>query len=146
MRAVLQRVRKARVDVDGVAAGEIGVGILVLVGIAKTDMASHADYLAGKICNLRIFEDEAGKMNRSVRDIAGGLLIVSQFTLYSDCAKGRRPSFETAAPAAQARELYEYFLEKCRQTGILVQTGVFQATMTVYLENDGPVTLICDAN
>jgi D-tyrosyl-tRNA(Tyr) deacylase len=145
MRIVVQRVRRARVEVDGCVTGQIGRGLLLLIGVAKTDSQSDADYLVDKITNLRIFPDESGKMNRSVRDIGGGLLLVSQFTLYGDCRKGRRPSFDGAAPPDQARALYEYFIRQCRRTGLQVETGVFQAMMSVHLENEGPVTLICES-
>jgi D-tyrosyl-tRNA(Tyr) deacylase len=146
MRIVVQRVRRARVEVDGCVTGQIGRGLLLLIGVAKTDSQSDADYLVDKITNLRIFPDESGKMNRSVRDIGGGLLLVSQFTVYGDCRKGRRLSFDAAAPADQARALYEYFIQQCRITGLHVETGIFQAMMSVHLENDGPVTLICESN
>jgi D-tyrosyl-tRNA(Tyr) deacylase len=145
MRIVVQRVRQARVEVDGSVTGEIGPGLLLLIGVAKPDQESDAEHLADKVTNLRIFPDDAGKMNRSVRDIGGELLLVSQFTLYGDCSKGRRPSFDAAAPPEQARRLYEYFVERCRLSGLRVETGVFQAMMSVYLENDGPVTLICES-
>jgi D-aminoacyl-tRNA deacylase len=117
----------------------------VLLGVAKADQQSAADYLVDKILGLRVFEDAAGKMNLSIVDVGGGLLVVSQFTLYADCSKGRRPSFDAAAPAVQARELYKYFVTRAQQSGITVATGTFQADMMVYLENDGPVTLICDS-
>lgn len=145
MRAVLQRVSKAKVEVDGRVAGEIGAGLLVLLGVAKTDSPREADLLADKIVNLRIFEDDAGKMNRSLLDIAGALLVVSQFTLYGDARKGRRPSFDAAAPAEQARSLYEYFVGAARRSGLRVETGVFQAHMQVSLVNDGPVTLLLES-
>ncbi len=145
MRIVVQRVRQARVEVDGSVTGQIGRGLLLLIGVAKTDSQSDADYLVDKITNLRIFPDEAGKMNRSVRDIGGGLLVVSQFTVYGDCRKGRRPSFDAAAPPDHARALYEYFIQQCRIAGLQVETGIFQAMMSVHLENDGPVTLICES-
>lgn len=145
MRAVLQRVRQARVEVDGAVTGSIGRGILVLLGVARWDTETEAEYLVDKIANLRIFPDEAGKMNRNVREAGGALLVVSQFTLYGDTSRGRRPSFDDAAPAEQARLLYEYFVHRARQTGLTVETGVFQAMMSVQLENDGPVTLICEA-
>src|SRR5579884_1978892 len=121
MRIVVQRVRQARVEVDGSVTGQIGRGLLLLIGVAKTDSQSDADYLVDKITNLRIFPDEAGKMNRSVRDIGGGLLVVSQFTVYGDCRKGRRPSFDSAAPPDQARALYEYFVAKLRESNLMVQ-------------------------
>ncbi len=145
MRAVLQRVKSARVEVDGNVTGSIGRGILVLLGIARWDTESEAEYLVEKVAGLRIFPDENGKMNRNVQEAQGVLLVVSQFTLYGDCSRGRRPSFDDAAPAAQARLLYEYFVHRARQTGLRVETGVFQAMMSVHLENDGPVTLICEA-
>jgi len=145
MRAVIQRVAYARVVVDEKAVGEIGAGLLVLLGVAKPDTTADADFLAEKIANLRIFEDHAGKMNRSVIDIGGAILAVSQFTLYGDTRKGRRPSFDAAAPAEQARDLYEYFVAAVKRTGVPVQTGVFQADMKVSLLNDGPVTLIVES-
>ena len=145
MRAVIQRVSEASVRVDGQITGSIGRGLLVLLGVAKADTAADADYLVNKIVNLRIFEDEAGKMNRSVLDAGGGLLVVSQFTLYGDTRKGRRPSFDHAAPPDEAKRLYEYFVEWARQTGVPVAEGVFQAMMSVSLVNEGPVTLICDS-
>jgi D-aminoacyl-tRNA deacylase len=145
MRVVLQRVKSARVEVDGAVTGAIAHGLLVFIGIRRGDVEKAADYLVEKISTLRVFHDENGKMNRSVRDAAGGLLLVSQFTLYGDCSRGRRPSFDDAAGAAEARLLYEYFVARARQTGIPVATGVFQASMSVHSENDGPVTLICES-
>jgi D-tyrosyl-tRNA(Tyr) deacylase len=145
MKVVLQRVTEARVEVDGAVTGQIGAGLLILLGVSKTDTAKDADYLVEKILNLRIFEDDAGKMNRSLIDTAGALLVVSQFTLYGDARKGRRPSFDAAAPAEQARSLYEYFVERARLSCVLVETGVFQADMAVSLTNDGPVTLILES-
>ena len=145
MRAVLQRVRSARVEVDGGTVGAIDTGVLVLLGVAKKDQENDARYLVEKIANLRIFEDDAGKMNRSLRDTGGAMLVVSQFTLYGDCTKGRRPSFDDAAPAEDARRLYEYFVDAARASGLCVETGEFQAMMMVHIENDGPVTLICDS-
>jgi D-tyrosyl-tRNA(Tyr) deacylase len=145
MRAVLQRVSQAQVQVDGAVAGEIGAGLLVLLGVAKPDTAADAQILVEKILHLRIFPDDAGKMNRSLLDTGGGLLVVSQFTLYGDCRKGRRPGFDAAAPAEQARTLYETFVESARRSGLRVQTGVFQAHMNVSLVNDGPVTLILES-
>jgi D-aminoacyl-tRNA deacylase len=145
MRAVVQRVTQARVEVDGGVAGEIGPGLLVLLGAGKADTIADADFLAGKIAGLRIFADAAGKMNRSVLEAGGALLVVSQFTLYGDCRKGRRPSFDQAAPAEQARGLYEHFVASARRTGLHVETGVFQADMAVSLTNDGPVTLIIES-
>ncbi len=134
---------EARVTVDGAVTGAIGPGLLVLLGVSKQDTPAEADFVAQKILNLRIFEDQEGKMNRSVLDTGGSLLVVSQFTLYGDCRKGRRPSFDAAAPAAQARALYEYFVEVTRRS-LKVETGIFQAHMSVSLTNDGPVTLIVE--
>ncbi|MBV8843966.1 MAG: D-tyrosyl-tRNA(Tyr) deacylase [Bryobacterales bacterium] len=145
MRAIVQRVTQARVEVDGAVVGQIGSGMLVLLGVAKTDTAAGAEFLAAKIVNLRIFGDEAGKMNRSVIEAGGSLLVVSQFTIYGDTRKGRRPGFEQAAPPEQARALYEHFVEAARRSGAPVQTGVFQAHMAVSLINDGPVTFIVES-
>ncbi|MCS7315852.1 MAG: D-aminoacyl-tRNA deacylase [Bryobacterales bacterium] len=145
MRAVLQRVREARVEVDGTVTGAIGRGLLVLVGIAREDTQRDADYLAEKIAGLRIFPDQEGKMNRSVQEVGGAVLVVSQFTLYGDTRKGRRPSFDRAAPPEQARALYEYFVQALRARGLAVETGVFQAMMQVHLVNDGPVTILCES-
>jgi len=145
MRAVVQRVTEARVEVDGAVTGEIGVGLLVLLGVAKTDTAADAEFLAEKIAGLRIFSDSAGKMNLGLADAGGAMLAVSQFTLYGDCRKGRRPSFDSAAPAEQARALYEHFVAAARRAGVRVETGVFQAHMAVSLVNDGPVTLIVES-
>jgi D-tyrosyl-tRNA(Tyr) deacylase len=145
MRVVVQRVSGARVEVEGRATGEIGSGLLVLLGVAKCDAAADADFLVDKIVNLRVFTDENQKMNRSLAETGGALLVVSQFTLYGDCRKGRRPSFDAAAPAEEARALYEYFVGKARQSGITVETGVFQAHMAVSLTNDGPVTLVIES-
>jgi len=145
MRLVIQRVREARVEVDGRPSGSIGQGLLVLVAVARTDTPADADYLAEKLLSLRIFSDDEGKMNRSVAEIGGSLLVVSNFTLYGDCTKGRRPGFDLAAPPEQARALYEYFLEKLRSSEVPVETGIFQASMAVHLVNDGPVTLLCES-
>ena len=145
MRAVIQRVTYAKVEVEGAIRGEIGPGTLVLLGIAKTDTPEDADFLAAKAVQLRIFNDAAGKMNRSLLDAGGAMLAVSQFTLYGDCRKGRRPSFDDAAPPEQARQLYERFIGAVRRSGVRVETGVFQAHMAVTLENDGPVTLIIES-
>jgi len=133
------------VEVDGKTVGETGRGLLLLLGVAKTDTPADADYLAEKVTGLRIFPDEAGKMNRSVTEAGGSLLVVSQFTLYGDCRRGRRPSFDLAAGAEQARTLYQCFLDACRNRGVSVQSGLFQATMDVHLVNAGPVTLICES-
>jgi D-tyrosyl-tRNA(Tyr) deacylase len=131
--------------VEGKVAGEIGSGLLVLLGVAKPDTAADAEFLAGKIVELRVFSDDAGKMNRSLAETGGALLVVSQFTLYGDCRKGRRPSFDAAAGAEQARALYEHFVGIARAKGVRVETGVFQAHMAVSLVNDGPVTLVVEA-
>ena len=144
MRALIQRVTQASVVVEGAMVGEIGAGLLILLGVAKPDSTADATSLVDKIVNLRIFPDADGKMNRSLLDIQGGLLIVSQFTLYGDCRKGRRPGFDAAAPAEQARALYESFVAIARRSGLRVQTGVFQAHMEVALVNDGPVTLMLE--
>ena len=144
MRALLQRVTEARVIVDQVVTGEIGAGLLVFLGVSKLDTEANADFIAGKVLNLRIFSDEQGKMNRSVLDTGGALLVVSQFTLYGDCRKGRRPSFDDAAPAEQARSLYEHFVAVTSRS-LRVETGIFQADMAVSLTNDGPVTLILES-
>ncbi len=146
MRAVVQRVSRARVEVEGRTTGEIGEGLLVLVGVAKTDAEADAAQLAEKIAGLRLFNDDNGKMNRSVEEVGGAVLVVSQFTLHGDCRKGRRPSFDRAAPAAQAQTLYEKFLHVLRHRGLKVETGVFQAMMEVELVNAGPVTLLVDTD
>jgi D-tyrosyl-tRNA(Tyr) deacylase len=146
MRAVVQRVSRAQVTVDHNVTGTIGVGLLILLGVTHGDSSSDADYLVDKIIHLRVFADEAGKMNRSLIDVGGSLLVVSQFTLYGDCRKGRRPGFDAVAPAETARALYEYFVETACRRGVPVQTGVFQAHMDVELVNDGPVTLILETN
>ena len=145
MRVVVQRVSEARVTVDGAAVGEIGAGLMILLGVTTPDTQRDAQFLADKILHLRIFADDAGKLNRSVLDIHGGLLVVSQFTLYGDCRKGRRPGFDAAAPAEQARALYETFVKLLRESGLRVATGVFQAHMQVSLVNDGPVTLTIES-
>jgi D-tyrosyl-tRNA(Tyr) deacylase len=133
------------VRVDGKLEAEIGAGLLVLVGIAATDLSAQADYLADKLVHLRIFPDDQGRMNRSAVDVNASVLLVSQFTLYGDCRKGRRPSFDAAAPAELARELYEYVVTRVRAQGLLTRTGVFQAHMEVELVNDGPVTLLLES-
>ncbi len=145
MRAVVQRVRRAEVSVHGETIGRIGPGVLVLVGIAREDTAETGNGLAEKIVNLRIFDDDQGRMNRSVLQTAGEVLCVSQFTLYGDCRKGRRPSFDRAAPPEVARPLYEAFVESVRAFGLPVESGQFQAMMEVELVNDGPVTLLLDS-
>jgi len=145
MRAVVQRVSRAQVTVNGEIAGEIGLGLLVLLGVGRDDTEADAIYLAEKITGLRIFEDEEGKMNRSVKEIGGSVLAVSQFTLYGDARRGKRPSFDTAAPPMQARGLYEFFVEKIRAAGLRCETGRFQAMMQVELVNEGPVTILLDS-
>ena len=145
MRAVVQRVKGSSVTVDGRVVGEIGKGLLVLLGVADGDEPAAADYLAGKIANLRIFEDDHGKMNRSLMDIRGEMLVVSQFTLLGDCRKGRRPSYIQAAPSEVADRLYRRFVETVRGKGLTVETGKFQAMMAVSLINDGPVTLVLES-
>lgn len=144
MRIVLQRVSEASVEVAGETVGSIGQGLLLLLGITHADTTAQADFLAYKIAGLRIFSDEEGKMNRSVKDAGGSVLVVSQFTLYGDMRKGRRPSFDEAAPPDRARTLYEYFVERLRAERLPVSTGVFQASMQVKLINDGPVTFIVE--
>lgn len=145
MRLVIQRVREARVTVNDSTAGSIGTGLLVLLGISRDDTTGDADYLVDKLLGLRIFPDDAGKMNRDIRESGGALLIVSQFTLYGDCRRGRRPSFDHAAGPDQAQQLYTYFVESARRGPVPVETGVFQAMMQVYLVNDGPVTILIDS-
>ena len=166
MRAVVQRVSRAKVSVDGSCGGgalprpdgaeprhhmsaevtgEIGLGLLVLLGVGTGDTHAEADYLVEKIVGLRIFEDAAGKMNLSLAEVGGALLVVSQFTLYGDARRGKRPSFDAAAPPQQARELYEYFVEKARAAGLRCETGRFQETMQVQLVNEGPVTILLDS-
>jgi D-aminoacyl-tRNA deacylase len=145
MRAVVQRVQNATVEVDGRAAGTIRHGLLVYLGVGKNDTEKEAEYFCEKILGLRIFEDEAGKMNLSLKEAQGSLLVVSQFTLYGDCRRGKRPSFSEAAPPALAIHLYDRFVEKCRQQGLRVETGIFQAMMLVKSVNDGPVTILLDS-
>jgi D-tyrosyl-tRNA(Tyr) deacylase len=144
MRAVVQRVRSARVLVEGRVVGEIGVGVLVLLGVTHADTAADVTFLANKVAGLRVFEDADGRMNLSIADVAGAVLVVSQFTLYGDCRKGRRPSFDAAARPEQAQALYEAFVAETRRLGVPVASGVFQARMQVELVNDGPVTLVLD--
>lgn len=145
MRAVIQRVSGSYVKVENKIIGKIGKGLVVLLGISEDDTLQDIDYMVDKITNMRIFEDNAGKMNLSLFDIGGELLVVSQFTLYGDCRKGRRPSFIKAARPEKAEELYNIFVKKCLELGISIQTGIFQADMTVNIENDGPVTIIVDS-
>jgi D-tyrosyl-tRNA(Tyr) deacylase len=145
MRAVVQRVSRAKVTVNGGTAGEIGLGLLILLGVGQQDTEADAAYLAEKISGLRIFEDENGKMNRSVRDVSGSVLVVSQFTLYGDARRGKRPSFDEAAPPELARQLYELFVEKIQAAGLRCETGRFQEMMQVELVNEGPVTILLDS-
>ncbi len=146
MRAVIQRVRSACVTVEAKEIARIGRGLLVFVGVGLKDTQDDADYIVGKIQQLRVFEDEDGKMNRSVLDVDGEVLLVSQFTLYGDCRSGRRPSFDAAAPSAAARAIYDSLIETLQRSGTPVRTGEFQAMMDVELVNDGPVTLILDSS
>lgn len=145
MRAVVQRVSRAKVSVDGWTTGEIGLGLLVLLGVAHDDTGADVSYLTDKIAGLRIFEDHEGKMNRSVIDIGGSILAVSQFTLYGDVRRGKRPSFDAAAPPEHARRLYELFVERIQAAGLRCETGRFQAMMQVELVNEGPVTILLDS-
>jgi D-tyrosyl-tRNA(Tyr) deacylase len=146
MRAVVQRVSRARVTVDGSVTGEIAMGLLILLGVGRDDTSAIAASLAEKISNLRIFEDEAGKMNRSLLDVKGSALVVSQFTLYGDARGQRRPSFVAAAPTEQAKNVYGEFAEALRRLGVTVATGVFGAMMSVELVNEGPVTILLDSD
>jgi D-tyrosyl-tRNA(Tyr) deacylase len=145
MRAVVQRVTSSSVEVENSIVGEIGPGVLVLLGVARDDDVGDADYLAEKIINLRIFTDDEGKMNRSLLEVAGAMLAVSQFTLFGDARKGRRPSYIEAAEQEKASALYQYFVERVRTRSVKVETGIFQATMKVSLVNDGPVTILLDS-
>ena len=144
MRLVVQRVKSANVEVDGKSVGKINTGFLVLIGIKRGDTKEQADYLVKKLCNLRVFTDDNDKMNLSLKDVEGKLLIVSQFTLYGNCNDGNRPSFIEAARPEEAIPLYEYFCEECQKNGIEVQKGIFGADMKVELINDGPVTIIIE--
>jgi D-aminoacyl-tRNA deacylase len=146
MRAVVQRVSRAQVMVEEEIAGKIGRGLLVLLGVTHADSEADADYLADKIAGLRVFEDENGKMNLDTASVSGEVLVVSQFTLYGDVRRGKRPSFDAAAPPERARELYEYFADRIRATGLPCQTGRFQETMQLELVNDGPVTILLDSS
>ena len=146
MRAVIQRVSSAKVSVDGETVGEIGNGILLLLGVSRSDEEKDADYILEKVINLRIFDDDEGKMNLSLLDIKGDLLVVSQFTLYGDSRKGRRPSYIEAAAPERANTLYEYFVGAARKHLSKVETGKFQAMMDVELVNDGPVTILLDSS
>ena len=144
MRLLVQRVSSAQVDVDSKTVGKINNGFLVLIGVTHTDTREIADYLVKKLCNLRVFKDENSKMNLSIKDVDGELLIVSQFTLYADCQHGNRPSFVNSAKPDMANELYQYFVEKCKREVEKVETGIFGADMKVELLNDGPVTIILE--
>jgi D-tyrosyl-tRNA(Tyr) deacylase len=146
MRAVVQRVKGAKVEVEGRTVGEIGQGVLVLVGVGQGDTEKDSEYLANKIAHLRIFSDDQGLMNLSLTEIGGAALVVSQFTLWGDCVKGRRPSFTRAAPPEMARRLYEHFISALRGKGLPVSTGEFQEMMDVHLINDGPVTFLLDSS
>jgi D-tyrosyl-tRNA(Tyr) deacylase len=145
MRAVVQRVSRAQVAVEEEIVGKIGRGLLVLLGVAHADRETDADYLADKIAGLRVFEDNNGKMNLDAASVGGEILVVSQFTLYGDVRRGKRPSFDAAAPPQRALQLYEYFVERIRAAGLSCQTGRFQQTMQVELVNDGPVTILLDS-
>ena len=145
MRAVVQRVSRAKVTVNTKLVGEIGPGLLVLLGVGQNDAEADADYLAEKLAGLRIFEDAEGKMNRAVGESGGAVLAVSQFTLYGDVRRGKRPSFDAAARSEQARRLYDHFVEKIRAAGLRCETGQFQEMMQVELVNDGPVTILLDS-
>jgi len=145
MKLVLQRVTEARVLVSENTVGEIAAGLVVFLGVARSDTSEDADYLLDKLLWLRIFADSEGKMNRNVQEAGGELLIVSQFTLYADCRKGRRPGFDAAAPPQQAQALYQYFVDAAGKSPVKVQSGVFQAMMRVDIVNDGPVTIVLDS-
>jgi D-tyrosyl-tRNA(Tyr) deacylase len=145
MRIVLQRVKAARVEVAGETVGSIGLGLAIFLGVTHADTEEDAAYLADKIIKLRVFPDEAQRMNHSLLEAGGAVLVVSQFTLYGDCRKGRRPSFDHAAPPEQARALYHRFIERLKSSNITVEAGVFQAEMEIHLINDGPVTFILDS-
>jgi D-tyrosyl-tRNA(Tyr) deacylase len=146
MRAVVQRVKNARVEVGGRVTGEIGKGLLIFLGVGDEDSEKDCEYLADKIANLRIFSDENDLMNLSSLDIGGGMLVVSQFTLWGDCRKGRRPSFTKAARPERAKELYEFFIGVLKKTGLKIAAGEFQEMMDVHLINDGPVTILLDSS
>lgn len=146
MRAVIQRVSRAKVTVDGAIAGEIGAGLAILLGVGRNDTSAAAASMAGKCANLRIFEDDQGKMNRSLLEVKGSVLAISQFTIYGDARGQRRPSFIAAAPPERAKALYEEFCEGLRKLGVKVATGIFQAMMSVELVNEGPVTILLDSD
>lgn len=146
MRLVIQRVRESKVTVSDSTTGSIRSGLLVFIGISREDTRAEVDYMVDKLLGLRIFPDDYGKMNRNITESGGALLLVSQFTLYGDCRKGRRPSFDRAAPPEMAQPLYEYFVESARRGTVPVETGIFQASMEVHLVNDGPVTILLDSD
>jgi D-aminoacyl-tRNA deacylase len=146
MRAVVQRVSRAQVAVNGEITGEIGLGLLVLLGVGRDDTNADATHLVEKIAGLRVFEDAQGKMNLSVQDVGGSVLAVSQFTLYGDVRRGKRPSFDAAAPPEKARQLYEFFVDQIRAAGLRCETGRFQEMMQVELVNEGPVTILLDSS
>jgi D-tyrosyl-tRNA(Tyr) deacylase len=145
MRAVVQRVSRSQVTVNGEITGRIGLGLLVLLGVGRDDSEADAKYLAERVCGLRVFEDVQGKMNRSVQDVGGSVLAVSQFTLYGDVRRGKRPSFDAAAPPEKARQLYEFFVDHIRAAGLRCATGRFQEMMKIELVNEGPVTILLDS-
>src|SRR5215831_3395781 len=145
MKLVIQRVSQASVVIDGGTVGTIRTGLVVFIGISRSDTLADADYLSDKVLGLRVFPDESGKMNRNIAEAGGSLLVVSQFTLYGDCRKGRRPSFDQAAPPDEALALYNYFVETLRAGPVPVETGIFQAMMEVHLVNQGPVTILIDS-
>jgi len=146
MRAVIQRISRAQVRVEGQMIGQAGKGLLVFLGVGKQDTHKEADYLLEKILNLRIFEDGEGKMNLSPLDVGGDLMVISQFTLYADCRKGRRPSFTDAGPPQAAKAIYDYFIARAESSGLRVSSGIFQAMMEVELVNSGPVTILLDSS
>ena len=146
MKLVIQRVSQASVVIDGGTVGTIRTGLVVFIGISRSDTLADADYLSDKVLGLRVFPDESGKMNRNIAEAGGSLLVVSQFTLYGDCRKGRRPSFDQAAPPEQARDTYDYFVSTLRRGPVPVETGVFQAMMEVHLVNEGPITLLMESD
>jgi len=146
MKLVIQRVSQASVVIDGGTVGTIRTGLVVFIGISRSDTLADADYLSDKVLGLRIFPDESGKMNRNIAEAGGSLLVVSQFTLYGDCRRGRRPSFDQAAPPEQARDTYDYFVSTLRRGPVPVETGVFQAMMEVHLVNEGPITILVESD
>jgi D-aminoacyl-tRNA deacylase len=145
MKLVLQRASEASVVINGSTYGSIRNGLVVFVGVGRGDTRQDADYLLAKVLSLRIFPDSEGKMNRNIQEAGGSLLIISQFTLYADCRRGKRPSFDRAAPAEEAAHLYQYFVDRAREDPVAVETGVFQASMSVHLVNDGPVTILMES-